>query len=188
MGQINIQLILDGCRRENRDAQRRLYEHFFGYGMSICLRYSKSRDEALEIFNDGLLKVFTRLDQFDPAFRFEGWLRSILIRTAIDYHRSQHRFPEPVGLENLAEQPDDDSTLMAILSPDEDVLPILQKLSPAYRVVFNLYVMEDYRHHEIAEMLGISVSASRSNLVRAKQQLLILLAPKLQKAVKTSWS
>lgn len=187
MGQINIQLLLDGCKRGNRDAQRRLYEHFFGYGMSICLRYSKSRDEALEIFNDALLKVFLRLDQFDPAFRFEGWLRSILIRTAIDYHRRQHRFPEPVGLENLPDLPDDDSQFSAFLSPDEDVLPILQKLSTAYRVVFNLYVMEDYKHHEIAEFLGISVSASRSNLARAKQQLLALLGPKLQKTAKTSW-
>ena len=182
---INLQQILDGCRRGERDAQRRLYEHFFPYGMSICLRYSKNRDDARGIFNDGLLKVFSRLDQFDPNFRFEGWLRTILIRTAIDHHRSQHRFPEPLGLDSLPELIDDGPPMPQIL-PGEDLLPILQKLSPAYRVTFNLYVMEDYRHHEIAEMLGISVSASRSNLARAKQQLLLLLAPKFLKTAKSN--
>lgn len=184
-GQIDIQSMLDGCKRGNRACQRQLYQHFYGYGMSICLRYSKNRDEASEIFNDGMLKVFTRLDQYDPSFAFEGWLRRILIRTAIDYHRHHHRFPAPLDLFGLPDLPEEDQPMPAI-SPDEDVLPILQKLTPAYRVVFNLYVMEEYKHHEIAELLGISVSASRSNLARAKQQLLLLLGPNPHKSVKIS--
>lgn len=182
-GEINLERILQGCRDGNRNSQRWLYEHFYGYAMSICLRYSKSREEAVEILNDGFLKIFNNLHQYDPGRSFKTWLRCILINTAIDYHRKRHAFPAHLEL-TAAEALADEEMPMPHLSPDEDVLPILQKLSTAYRVVFNLYVMEGFKHEEIAGMLGISIGTSRSNLVRAKEALRLLLTKNNLHAVK----
>lgn len=169
-GEINLELILQGCRSGDRNSQRKLYEHFYGYAMSICLRYSRNRDEAVEILNDSFLKVLTNLEKYDPGYPFRMWLRRILINAAIDYHRKNRSFPLHLELTAAANLTDDELPLPH-LSPDEDVLPVLQQLSPAYRVVFNLYVMEGFKHEEIAEILGISVGTSRSNLVRAKEML-----------------
>jgi len=179
--ELNLTLILQGCRRGNRNSQRKLYEHFHGYGLNICLRYAKNREEAVEILNDAFLKTFTNLDKYDVAFPFKGWLRRILINSAIDYHRKNSKLVKCLEI-NAAREVAHEEMPMPTLSPNEDVLPILQKLSPEYRLVFNLFVMEDYKHHEIAALLGISVSTSRSNLVRAKQKLRILLEKKSSKS------
>ena len=172
--EINIKLILQGCLRDNRDSQRKLYEHFYGYAMNISLRYSRNREEALEVLNDAFLKVFNNLNKYDQDYPFKGWLRRILINAAIDYHRVHHKHHMYVALDETQELADTPLPLPEI-GTTTDVLPILQKLTPAYRMVFNLYVMEGYKHNEIAEMLGISSSASRSNLVRAKEKLRELL-------------
>ena len=174
---INLKLILEGCRQGNRSSQRRLYEHFFGYGMSVCLRYSRHREEAEEVLNNAFLKVFNNLDKYDPAFPFRTWLRRILINSAVDYFRANQKYPVLLELYAAPELSDDPLPLPA-LSPGEDVLPILQALSPAYRMVFNLSVMEGYPHDEIGEILGISASASRSNLTRAKEKLREILLKK----------
>ncbi len=100
---INLKLILEGCRDGNRNSQRRLYEHFYGYGMNICMRYSKNRDVALEILNDSFLKALTNLDKYDNEYPFKGWLRRILITTAIDYFRANQKLPDHLDLEEAAE-------------------------------------------------------------------------------------
>lgn len=182
---INLKLILEGCRRGSRNSQRKLYEHFYGYAMNICLRYSRKREEAVEILNDAFLKALTRLDQYDPDYPFRGWLRQIIVHSAIDYHRKNHKLPAQLELAVVADKSEDEMP-MPRLSPDEDVLPVLQELTPAYRVVFNLFVMEGYKHHEIAEMLGISVSTSRSNLLRAKEKLRAILEKKDRHPAKMS--
>ncbi len=166
----NLKIILDGCRRGNRRSQHELYEHFYGYALSICLRYTASREEAVEVMNDAFFKALTRLDQYDPALPFKPWLRQILIRSAIDCFRKNHRQPLIVELPP-PEQLGTEEPPLPQIRPGEDLLPLLQKLTPAYRTVFNLYVMEGYRHEEIGEMLGISASASRSNLARATERL-----------------
>ncbi len=171
---IKLDSLLQGCRRGDRNSQRKLYEHFYGYALNICYRYSKSREEAVEIMNDAFLKVFTRLDRYDPAYPFKTWLRRILINSAIDYYRKHHNSPVHVQLEAAAETTADEMPMPKI-SPDEDLLPVLRKLSPAYRIVFNLYVLEGYKHTEIAELLGISVGTSQSNLVRATARIRALL-------------
>ncbi len=181
---INLKLILEGCRRGSRNSQRKLYEHFYGYAMNICLRYSRKREEAVEILNDAFLKAFTRLDQYDTDYPFRGWLRRILIHSAIDYHRKHHKFSAQLELTALTDVSEEE-TPMPRISADEDMLPILQQLTPAYRVVFNLFVMEGYKHHEIAEMLGISVSTSRSNLLRAKEKLRAILEKEGNRSAKT---
>ncbi len=174
---INIQLLIQGCKQNNRNSQRRLFEHFAGYALSICLRYTKNRAEAEEIINTGFLKIFNHIDQYDSTFPFRVWLRRIMINAAIDYHRANKASftllelrPEmEVAIEELP---------LPMLSPEEDVLPILQQLPEAYRIVFNLYVLEEYKHKEIAKLLGITESTSRSNLARAKEKLRTLMLKK----------
>ena len=167
---INILLIINGCLEKNQNSQRKLYEHFYGFGMSIALRYSKSKDEALEILNDAFLKVFNKLDRYDKDYPFGPWLKKIIVNAAIDYYRKMHREPAKVDIEDIKE-PSIQGFDLPEISSDIDMLPIIQQLTPKYRMVFNLYVMEGYKHHEIAEMLQISVATSKSNLSRAKQKL-----------------
>ena len=174
---VNLQLLIEGCRNKNRHSQRRLYEHFYGYGMSVALRYCENREEALEIVNDSFLKVFNRLHQYDPSFPFKAWFRKILINSSIDYFRKYQKHPKFFELDEIGDLKDAKSTRYNI-SPEDDMLPIVQKLPPAYRMVFNLYVMEEYKHHEIAAMLDISVGTSKSNLARAKVKLRELLLRK----------
>jgi len=171
---IVLESVLEGCLAGNRNNQRQLYEHFYGYAMNISLRYSKNREEAVEILNDAFLKAFTRLHQYNSTFPFQVWLRQILIHTAVDYYRKNYHLPSHTGLTDVAQLEADELPLPKLL-PDEDVLPMLRKLSPAYRTVFNLFVMEGYTHQEIADVLGIDARTSRSNLLRAKAQIRVLM-------------
>lgn len=166
----DLDKVIAGCCGGDRNCQRQLYEHFYAYGMNICLRYSHDRDEAAEILNQGFFKVLVSISQFDNVRTFRFWLRTILVHAAIDHIRSRYRFSvfeewNPEMENGMEEMPD------PVIEPDLDVLPILQQLSPAYRTVFNLYIMEEYSHREIGEILGISPASSRSNLARAKEQL-----------------
>lgn len=151
-------------------SQKKLYQHFFGFAMNIALRYGKNREEALEILNDGFLKVFKYIDRYDASYPFTSWLNRVMVNTGIDYFRSnknQLQFLElnDIRLELAGTSPP------PTISSEDDMLPIIQELPPQYRIVFNLYVMEEYKHHEIAEMLGISVGTSKSNLARAKAKI-----------------
>lgn len=167
--------LLAGCLRNQRKSQELLYRQFYGYAMSVCLRYCPTRDSALEVLNDGFLKVFTRLDQYDSAQPFKGWLRRILINASIDHYRQEvrhhlHENVESVQQTVVSESADGFSQLA-----HNELVSLIQRLSPAYRLVFNLYVMDGFTHEEIAGQLGISVGASKSNLARARENLRLLL-------------
>ena len=167
---VNLSLILEGCRNGNPLSQRKLYEYYYGFAMNIALRYGKNKEEALEILNDGFLKVFRNIKRYDSAYPFKGWLHRVVVNAGIDYYRSnknQFSFSE---LTEINQHIETDEVLPTI-SSKEDMLPVIQELPPAYRMVFNLYVMEEYKHHEIAELLGISVGTSKSNLARAKGKI-----------------
>lgn len=162
----NISLIIQACRDGNRAAQKRLYQLFFGYGMSIALRYSSTKAEAEEIMNESFFKVFSKIDQYDDSYEFKAWFRTILVNTSIDYHRKYKKLKTYSSEEIISVETDDNMGLNTLLY--EDILKGIQELSPAYRLVFNLYVIEGYKHHEIAEQLNISVGTSRSNYARAR--------------------
>jgi len=165
----NISLIIEGCRQQNPKSQRKLYEYFYGFGMSVALRYSKNRVEAQEIFNDSFMKVFKNIERYDPDYDFKTWLKKIITNTAIDYFRKfkKHQYTFSTDTPPDSGFNEDFTEFDAQI----DILPVVQALPPAYRIVFNLYVMEEYKHHEIAEILGISVGTSKSNLARAKDKL-----------------
>ena len=167
--------LLAGCLRNQRQSQELLYRQFYGYAMSICLRYVPTREGALEVLNDGFLKVFTRLDQYDPAQPFKGWLRRILINTAVDHYRQEVRHHYHSDVEQIEQTAVSESVDAFGQLAHEDLLAVVQRLSPAYRVVFNLSVIDGFTHEEIAGQLGISVGASKSNLARARENLRVLL-------------
>ena len=171
----NIQLLIEGCRGGNRASQMKLYEHFYSYGLSITLRYSKNREEALEILNDSFLKAFLKIDQYDSDLPFKPWLRRILINSSIDYHRKYSKLNEiPVAaIPSEIETASHNSALDNL--EFDDLIIVLQKLSPAYRLVFTLYVIEGFKHHEIAEKLNIGVGTSKSNLAKARLKLKSIL-------------
>lgn len=151
---------------------------FYAYGMSITLRYANSRNEGAAILNDSFMKVFENIDQFDTERDFKPWFRRIVINTAInEYHKNKKRMEK---VEPISERHDllTDNKIVNGISYAE-IIELIQKLSPVYRTVFNLYVIEGYKHREIAEMLEISVGTSKSNLSKAKSNLRDLLEKNL---------
>ena len=166
--------IIFACKQGNELAQQQLYKDLYSYGMSICIRYADRREEAYEMLNDGFYKVFTKIDKYDLEFPFRPWFKVVMVNAAIDYQRRKKNFYTD-KLEEVQTALVDDFDIEERLVY-EDLLDIVQQLPPAYRTVFNLYVMEGYKHHEIAEKLNISVGASKSNLHKAKQKLKALMA------------
>lgn len=164
-----LAIIIEKCKNNDRESQRLLYQHFYNYGMTICSRYATHREEAKEILNDGFVKVFTKLDLYSSNLSFKAWLNKILVNTAIDYFRKNQLNLPTVDLEN-AQHCEIAEEVLENLSVEE-VFKLINRLSPVYRMVFNLYVVEGYKHHEIAEKLGISVGASKSNFAKAKMRL-----------------
>ena len=175
--------LLAACRRQERVAQRRLYGQFHGFAMSICLRYARDRDQALEAANDGFLKIFRDLHRFDEARHpedvpgsFRGWLRRILIHTAIDHYRANERHQHHQELNEASlNQADNGPTPLDALGYEE-LLTLVQRLPPAYRTVFNLAAIDGFGHEEIAARLHISVGTSKSNLFKARAHLRTMLA------------
>lgn len=163
---IKVEALLKGCLKNDRQSQKMFYEHFYAYGMSICLRYTNSRSEATEVLNEAFMKVFTKLELYDAQKSLKGWIRRIMINTSIDYYRQNHRYTKSEDIDNAMHISSPESTL-SNLSYDE-IISEIQELTPAYRNVFNLYVIDGYKHEEIAEQLGISVGTSKSNLSRAR--------------------
>jgi len=170
----NLLQLLEGCQRGERLAQRMLFKEFYSFGMNLCMRYAANHQEAQEMLNDGFFKVLTKIDQFDPKFPFHPWLKTVLIHSAIDYHRRKKMmlFKE---IESASEIVIEDDILDSLAY--EDALKVVQKLTPAYRTVFNLYVIEGFKHREIAAQLNISIGTSKSNLAQAKRKLQQLLQP-----------
>lgn len=167
---------IKACGLNNRESQKVIYSSFYGYAMSVCCRYTNRHEDAIEILNDGFLKVFKGLKQFKPSYTdvissFKGWLGKIMIFTAIDHNRKFYKETNVINLESsVIEMPVNNENALDKMSYDE-IIQAVQNLSPAYRTVFNLYVIEGFTHEEIAEALDISAGTSKSNLSKAKRNL-----------------
>lgn len=165
-----IKEIIKGCRKRRRKSQKKLYQMFYAYGMSITLRYADSRGEAAEILNDAFMKVFNNISSFDTDRPFKPWLRRIIVNTAINHYHKYENDRQQVDLELVENEMGQKQDVLSGISYDE-IVDMVQQLSPAYRTVFNLYVIEGFKHREIAEMLDIAVGTSKSNLAKAKKNL-----------------
>lgn len=168
-----LQALLAGCWRADRATQQQLYQLYYGYALSVCLRYTRQRDEAVEVVNDGFLKVFRDVSRFDPARyeiagSFQGWLKKIMIRTAIDYFRANEKHHLPQDLGDLPHEPADATHTPLDTLAYDDLLRLVQLLPPAYRTVFNLFAIDGYSHEEIAQHLHITTGTSKSNLFKAR--------------------
>jgi RNA polymerase sigma factor (sigma-70 family) len=146
-----------------------LYKHFYGYAMSIALRYSNSREEACEIVNDSFMKAFDKLSHYSPDNSFKGWFRKILINTSIDYYRKNMKYFAVMNIEKADIEVSDPDIIDRLST--EDILGILRELPELLRIVFNMYEIEGFSHNEIGDELGIPSSTSRTYLARAKKQL-----------------
>lgn len=166
----DISEIIDGCKQWKRGSQEALYRQFFGYAMAICLRYANNKNEAIEILNDGFLKIFNHINSYDTARPFKSWLSKIMANTAIDHLRGRKKISFAEDISQAYDLGVTDDKALDKLSYDE-ILQLVQNLPPAYKTVFNLYVMEGFQHQEIAAMLGISEGTSKSNLFKAKRIL-----------------
>ena len=164
------------CVRKERWAQQRLYEEHYGALMSVCLRYAKDRDEAMDILHEGYIKIFKNIAKYQPGTSLYSWMKRIVVNTAIDYYRKMVRrrtenIDEAYGLSS------GDADAISALSAME-IMDSIQRLTPSYRLVFNMYIIEGYSHRDISQKLGITESTSRSNLVKARAKLREMIASK----------
>lgn len=175
-GDVNIVLLIDQIKKSNEAAEYKLFRQYFPYIKSICIRYGANEDEVQEMVNDTFLKIFRHIEKYDPEFEFKPWIRKICINCCLTYNKKYFTEQIKVSLDNIREFETDKNyeNIADSLSPNE-CLQLLNKLSPQYRTVFNLFVFEDMKHHEIAGELNISVGTSKSNLNRAKSQLLEII-------------
>lgn len=177
----DLKYIVQECLAGKRQAQEKLYGLFSAKMFGICLRYCKNYDEAKDILQEGFLKVFSKLEQFNFAGSFEGWVRRIIVNTAIEKLRVQNR---NVPLEYAPELTEDIAEEDFPLVSAAEMLGMIQELPAQYKMVFNLYVFEKMQHKEIAEMLGISEGGSKSNLSRARAILQEKVKNKIEKKVR----
>ncbi len=146
-----------------------LYRQYYAYGMSITLRYTKNRDEAIEVLNDCFLKVFENISKFELDKSFKSWFRQITINTAIDNYRKSKRLilTETIESHDTVKQEVFGINQLEV----EDILKLIRSIPEYYAMIFNLYEIEGFDHNEIAEKLNISASTSRANLSRAKKMI-----------------
>lgn len=162
--------LIQACISGDRHSQNKLYEQFSLKMFAVCMRYSKNREEAEEIMQEGFVQVFKSLRNFKYAGSFEGWVRKIMVYCAIQHYRSSPKLYPVTNLENIKEEQVSREDIISRLQKKE-LLNMVQALPPAYRMVFNLYVFEGLKHREIAAQLGISEGTSKSNFFDAKQIL-----------------
>lgn len=172
--------IIQGCVKANRDSQKLFYQLFYGYSMGICMRYCPDPEDAAEIVNDVFLKIYRALKTFDPKYSdveasLKAWMKRIVINTSIDRLRKnkQHFLVAEIfdNHFNIIDEAESPIERMA----HKEILAVVDKLSPAYRTVFNLFVIDGYKHEEIAEKLKITVGASKSNLSKARANIIKML-------------
>ena len=166
--------LISGCISGDRRAQELLYKQFYGPMSTICLRYTRNQEDAIEVLHNGFLKVYKNIHTYDATkASLYTWIRTIIVNSAIDFIRQRGKFYNHMELEK-AEEPAIDADAVQRMSARE-LLRLVQQLTPATQGVFNLYVIEGYNHREIANLLGISEGTSKWHLSEARKQLQQLL-------------
>ncbi len=157
------------CRDGNSKAQTELYRLFSQRMYGVCLRYAKDNSDAEDILQEGFVRVFTKIRQFEFKGSFEGWMRRIMVNTALEKFRKNDRLYPVEEMKNYESTETVEETISSITA--DELMKIIQELPPRYKMVFNLYAIEGYSHVEIGEMMSISEGTSKSNLSRARMIL-----------------
>ncbi len=178
--QKNERDIIAACANKERWAQKLLYEQYYSKMMGVCMRYANDQEDALDILHEGFIKIFKNIGKYQPGTSLTAWIRRIMVNTAIDYYRKSIR-RRTEDIEQAFHVSSNDIDAISQCS-EKEILAAVQELTPAYRAVFNLYVIEGYSHKEIADILDITESTSRSNLVKARLKLKEILRSKYYEA------
>jgi RNA polymerase sigma factor (sigma-70 family) len=174
----HIQNIIDGCRKNNRQSQRHLYNWLEEYAVNICYRYATQITDVKDLVSDGFMKVYKNIEQFDDLkygyneATFKGWFKRVMINNCINYLKKHHTTFLVVDVEEYSTNDvfTNDSSVIDTISYKEIVNAVMQ-LPQSYKTVFCLFVIDGYSHDEIANELGINIGTSKSNLFKAKKQL-----------------
>jgi RNA polymerase sigma factor (sigma-70 family) len=172
-----ILMLLAGCKKNDRDSQRELYELLSNYAMSICLRYAENQQEAEELLQEGFVKLFKNIDKFDTSRHtdivsaIKGWFKRILINTCIDQFRKNRHNVTTFSISEEFDLPAKNQATAVDQLSYKELIGAIRLLSPGYRQVFNLFIIEGLSHEEISKKLGISVGTSKSNLSKAREKM-----------------
>ncbi len=162
--------IIRGCIRKERKAQEVLYKKYYRTMLGLCLRYSKDKAEAEDVMLDGLTRIFLKISKYDGRGSFEGWMKKIMINTAIDNYRKNLKHYYHEHIDDVDEEYMASSKIPDNLSRDQ-IMSTLQQLPPGSRMIFNLYAIEGFSHKEIAGKLDISANTSKTQLLKARKTL-----------------
>lgn len=165
---MDINKLISGCKLNDRSSQENLYRHFFQTMMTMCLRYIDDRQKAASIVNEGFLKVFLNINQYEHRGSFEGWIRRIVFRCLSDHIRKEANYLKFLVFEDY-ERPSSDTVLSKLY--EEDILKLIEHIPAASGQVFIQYAINGYTHKEIAEMKGISIGTSKWHLSEARKKL-----------------
>jgi RNA polymerase sigma factor (sigma-70 family) len=162
--------LVKGCAGGDRRSQEILYKRYFSFAMSICIRYTRDENEAMEIVNDSYMKVMEGLSDYDSSRPFKPWYGKVLVNTAIDNYRKNLKHNDHLSIDTITETEERAPEIEAELSVN-DILTLYRHLPVNYKITFNLFEIEGYSHEEIGKMLGVTSSTSRSTLTRTKKML-----------------
>lgn len=169
--------IIDGCRNKQSRCQKLLYERYYGYAFKIVFRYIYRYERSADIVNDGFVKLFSHFERFsyeeteDAEKMLMGWIRKIMVNTAIDELRRKNMIPEIGGIPDYVWEEADESESAVQKLYYKELIVLIKELPPSYQVAFNMYVIDGFSHQEIADKLHISIGASKSNLAKARAHL-----------------
>ncbi len=168
---MNEEQMVNKCLEKDTLAQKQLFDFYSKRMMGVCLRYSKDMDEAKDVLQMGFIKVFEKLDMYNHKGSLEGWIRKIIVNTALDNIRKNKKLQNNVNIEKVDYQINNYSETAVEALSVQDLLKVIQNMPTGFRTVFNMYVIEGYSHKEIAEELNVSVSTSKSQFSRARAYL-----------------
>lgn len=181
--QAEVRELVRECAEGNNKYQQLLYKQLYSKMMVVCYRYANRPEDAKDLFQEGFIKVFNKIEKFNFKGSLEGWVRRIMVNNAIDHYRknkNKYAISETLVVAEQIPEEEDDQGIFEEVSAKQ-LLNFVQELSPVYRTVFNLYVLDDYTHAEIAEELNISEGTSKSNLSKAKKNLKKMVLTHLSK-------
>ena len=165
--------LIKGIRKGNRQAQRALYDKYAPLLFGLCRRYVKNYQDAEDVMIEGFFKIMSKIGQYTGQGNFEGWMKRIMVNESLMHIRKHHNMNMTVEIADY-DMPKDPTTEHDLAA--QEILDLLDELPTGYRTVFNMYVIEGYKHREIAEILGISINTSKSQLILAKKRMRDLVA------------
>ncbi len=161
--------LIQGCLKENRQCQYEFFQRYAAKMMTVCIRYTRHHAEAEDVLQDAFVKVYDNLHKFEYKGSLEGWVRRIVVNTALKNIQKSSFQREMIGVENVLEEGHDPDVYSHL--EEQELLNLVSKLPEGYRIVFNLFAIEGFDHKEISTLLGIQESTSRSQLVKARRML-----------------